>query len=207
MRDRWSDVTVIGRDLLRVLQNVARVPDFERLWADIVHDPKSLHPTFGGVTQLMHTRTSRRFLQSRITPEMEKKLVFLTSQVGDENRVPRTRLAAIVALTTPSPPTLQGTFWHPQTLPRLVPAPVPLDDRVPVSPLRPHPLHRRRHPSHQRTSGIRYHSEVGRHRVAPHHVHQPGGWELNNQQFIEKNPHTVVKIVYLNSVNCSRFNF
>ena len=87
MRDRWSDVTVIGRDLLRVLQNVARVPEFERLWADIVHDHKSLHPTFGGVTQLMHTRTSRRFLQSRITPEMEKKLVFLTSQVGHENRV------------------------------------------------------------------------------------------------------------------------
>ncbi len=86
MRDRFADVTVIGRDLLRVLQNVARIPEFERLWADVVNDPKSLHPTFAGVTQLMHTRTSRRFLQSRITPEMEKKLVFLTSQVRRKTR-------------------------------------------------------------------------------------------------------------------------
>ncbi len=85
MRDRFADVTVIGRDLLRVLQNVARIPEFERLWSDVVGEPKSLHPTFAGVSQLMHTRTSRRFLQSRITPEMEKKLVFLTSQVRAKN--------------------------------------------------------------------------------------------------------------------------
>ena len=82
MRDRFSDVTVIGRDLLRVLQYVAKIPEFEQLWLDIIHRPRSLSPTFNGVTQLMTTRTSRRFLQSRITPEMEKKLVFLTSQVN-----------------------------------------------------------------------------------------------------------------------------
>ena len=82
IRDRFADVTVIGRDLLRVLQYVARVPEFEQLWLDIVHNPKSLAPNFAGVTQLMHTRTSRRFLQSRITPEMEKKLVFLTTSVS-----------------------------------------------------------------------------------------------------------------------------
>ena len=29
----------------------------------------------------MQTRTSRRFLQCRLTPDMEKKMVFLTSQV------------------------------------------------------------------------------------------------------------------------------
>lgn len=34
-----------------------------------------------GVLQLLQTRTSRRFLQSRLTPDMERKLVFLTSQV------------------------------------------------------------------------------------------------------------------------------
>ena len=81
MRERFSDVIVIGGDLLRVLQYVAKIPEFERLWMDIINDPKHLAPNFTGVTQLMHTRTSRRFLQSRITPEMEKKLVFLTSQV------------------------------------------------------------------------------------------------------------------------------
>ncbi len=82
MRDRFVDVTVIGRDLLRVLQYVAKIPEFEQLWYDIIHHPKSLAPNFTGITQLMHTRTSRRFLQSRVTPEMEKKLLFLTSQVN-----------------------------------------------------------------------------------------------------------------------------
>ena len=81
IRERFNDVIVIGRDLLRVLQYVAKIPEFEQLWHDLLHSPKSLSPTFTGITQLMHTRTSRRFLQSRITPEMEKKLVFLTSQV------------------------------------------------------------------------------------------------------------------------------
>ncbi|XP_008485624.1 integrator complex subunit 3 homolog, partial [Diaphorina citri] len=34
-----------------------------------------------GILQILQTRTSRRFLQSRLTPEMERKLVFLTSNV------------------------------------------------------------------------------------------------------------------------------
>ena len=74
-------MAVIGRDFLRILQYVAKVPEFEALWRDILYNPRALSPTFaGGFMQLMHTRTSRRFLQSRITPEMEKKIYFLTSQ-------------------------------------------------------------------------------------------------------------------------------
>jgi len=42
--------------------------------------PQTLKAIFTSV-QIMNSRTSRRFLQSRITPDMEKKLVFLTSQV------------------------------------------------------------------------------------------------------------------------------
>ena len=72
---------MIGRDLLRLLQNISRIPEMEELWNDILYKPTSLSMTFTGVSQLMNMRTSRRFLQSRITPDMEKKLVFLTSQV------------------------------------------------------------------------------------------------------------------------------
>lgn len=81
IRDKFNDVAVIGRDLLRLLQYVAKIPEFEALWKDILYNPRSLSPTFSGFAQLMQTRTSRRFLQSRITPEMEKKIVFFTSQV------------------------------------------------------------------------------------------------------------------------------
>lgn len=81
MRDHFHECLVIGRDLVRLLQNVARIPEFEQLWKDILLTPKSLSPNFIGVLQLLQNRTSRRFLQSRLTPEMERKLVFLTSQV------------------------------------------------------------------------------------------------------------------------------
>jgi integrator complex subunit 3 len=81
IRERFSDVLTLGRDLVRLLQNVARVPEFNQLWQDVLQNPKSLCPTFTNVLQLLQTRTSRRYLQSRLTPDMERKLVFLTSQV------------------------------------------------------------------------------------------------------------------------------
>lgn len=81
IRERFSDILSLGRDLVRLLQNVARIPEFNLLWQDILLNPKSLCPTFTNVLQLLQTRTSRRFLQSRLTPDMERKLVFLTSQV------------------------------------------------------------------------------------------------------------------------------
>ena len=35
-----------------------------------------------GISQLLYTRTSRRFLACRLHPEMENKILFLTSKVG-----------------------------------------------------------------------------------------------------------------------------
>lgn len=81
IRERFSDILNLGRDFVRLLQNVARIPEIEQLWTDILKNPKSLCPTFNGILQLLQTRTSRRYLQSRLTPDMERKLVFLTSQV------------------------------------------------------------------------------------------------------------------------------
>ncbi|XP_072938323.1 integrator complex subunit 3 [Epargyreus clarus] len=81
IREHFTEVLTLGRDLVRLLQNVARIPEFNQLWQDILTNPKSLSPTFTNVLQLLQTRTSRRYLQSRLTPDMERKLVFLTSQV------------------------------------------------------------------------------------------------------------------------------
>ncbi len=135
LRERFNDCMTIGRDLVRLLHNVARIPEFDLLWKDILHNPKALSPSFTGeprlqwifimprplyrnklyfpslvtnlilcfipcevschhgisaiclnrsatgLTQLMQTRTSRRFLFLRLTPDMEKKMVFLTSSV------------------------------------------------------------------------------------------------------------------------------
>ncbi|XP_054715725.1 integrator complex subunit 3-like [Uloborus diversus] len=81
LREKFSECMMIGRDLVRLLMNVARIPEFEKLWRDIYLNPTSLSPSFTGIIQLLTTRTPRRFLQCRLTPDMEKKIAFLTSQV------------------------------------------------------------------------------------------------------------------------------
>lgn len=81
IRERFNDVIPLGRDFVRLLQNVARIPDFEQLWKDILANPKTLSPTFTGIWQLLQIRTSRRFLQIRLTPDIERKLHFMTGNV------------------------------------------------------------------------------------------------------------------------------
>lgn len=39
---------MIGRDLIRLLQNVARIPEFDKLWHDLLFTPTALAPTFTG---------------------------------------------------------------------------------------------------------------------------------------------------------------
>lgn len=111
---------IIGRDLVRLLQNVARIPEMELLWRDLLHNPQTLSPQFtgvwevwistvmypfwteimctvqsvyvllnwsvlscpAGILQLLTSRTSRKFLACRLTPDMETKLLFMTSRVN-----------------------------------------------------------------------------------------------------------------------------
>uniref|UniRef100_A0A8C3IKJ1 Integrator complex subunit 3 n=1 Tax=Chrysemys picta bellii TaxID=8478 RepID=A0A8C3IKJ1_CHRPI len=88
LRERFMDCFMIGRDLVRLLQNVARIPEFEQLWKDIIHNPQALSAQFTGVLQLLQLRTSRKFLACRLTPDMETKLLFMTSRVrfGQQKR-------------------------------------------------------------------------------------------------------------------------
>lgn len=43
---------IIGRDLVRLLQNVARIPEMELIWKDLLHSPQVLSPQFTGKAQL-----------------------------------------------------------------------------------------------------------------------------------------------------------
>lgn len=81
IRDRFGDVIPLGRDFVRILQNVARIPEFEALWRDMLQSPKTLHPRFTGVWEILRIRTSRRYLQIRLTPEIERKILFMTNNV------------------------------------------------------------------------------------------------------------------------------
>ena len=48
----------IGRDLIRLLQGVARVPEIEALWKDILQNPKTLSPQFTGNISILFKRSS-----------------------------------------------------------------------------------------------------------------------------------------------------
>eukprot|EP00741_Cyanophora_paradoxa_P013605 tig00020703_g13135.t1 len=90
-RERAGDCAVIGRDLVRVLQDVAKVPEFEEVWASLLGAPAPAGVQQAAVPELealLATRTPRAFLQSRVTPDMEAHLRFLMSHVrsGQQKR-------------------------------------------------------------------------------------------------------------------------
>ncbi len=45
----------MGRDLVRLLQNVARIPELELLWRDLLHNPQTLSPQFTGMWEGIST--------------------------------------------------------------------------------------------------------------------------------------------------------
>ena len=98
----------LGRDFLRLLQSVSRIPEMESIWRDIYFNPKSLSPHLTGVHQLLNSRTSRKYLQSRLTPDMEKKIHFLTSQVRFGNQKRYQDWFQRQYLSTPESHTLRG---------------------------------------------------------------------------------------------------
>lgn len=52
IRERFAECMVIGRDFVRLLQNVARIPQIEQLWRDILNNPRSLCQTFTGMQDM-----------------------------------------------------------------------------------------------------------------------------------------------------------
>lgn len=81
LRDRFTDFTHIGRDLMRLLQQLFSIPEFEAFWRDLMTNPKAISPSFTSVLSVFKLRTPRRYLKLRIPLELEKKLAFLTGTV------------------------------------------------------------------------------------------------------------------------------
>eukprot|EP00898_Chlorokybus_atmophyticus_P005504 jgi/Chlat1/5955/Chrsp4S06291 len=82
LRERFADCMSIGRDLVRALQEVARMPEFEPIWRDLHANAAAFkHPAFSDLSQIYTWRTPSRFLQSRLTPDMEAQFRFILTQV------------------------------------------------------------------------------------------------------------------------------
>ena len=84
IREKWNDCMQIGRDLVRLLQNLSKIPEFEQLWKEMMNTPNTLSLQFanaGGLQYILRLPTRRRFLISRLTPDMERKIFFLITSV------------------------------------------------------------------------------------------------------------------------------
>ncbi|KAI9491517.1 integrator complex subunit 3 [Zychaea mexicana] len=77
LRSKWLACCIIGRDLVRLLQDLTTIPEFHQLWNDILNAPQSLAPSFKGIHTLLQTPTPREFLRCRLTNEIEHKLLFI----------------------------------------------------------------------------------------------------------------------------------
>ncbi|KAL0081191.1 integrator complex subunit 3 [Phycomyces blakesleeanus] len=77
LREKWAACSTIGRDLVRVLHDVANIPAIGLLWDDILNNPQKLSPRFKGIESLLMTPTPKEFLRSRLAPDMETKLLYI----------------------------------------------------------------------------------------------------------------------------------
>ncbi|KAF9931801.1 Integrator complex subunit 3 [Mortierella alpina] len=81
LRERFRDCSDIGRDLVRAMQDVARIREMEEIWVDLLYKPERLNPQLEGVHQLMAMPSKDIYLASRLTFAMEHKLLFILRTV------------------------------------------------------------------------------------------------------------------------------
>jgi integrator complex subunit 3 len=89
VREQFHLCLRIGRDFIRVLQDLVHVPEFRAIWKDLVLNPSEFKtPGFSDISQFYCMRTSSRYPLLRITPEMETQLRFLLTHVklGSQKR-------------------------------------------------------------------------------------------------------------------------
>ncbi|ORZ20083.1 protein-domain-containing protein [Lobosporangium transversale] len=88
LRERFRDCSDIGRDLVRALQDVARIKEIEEIWVDLLYSPEKLNPQLEGIHQLMAMPSKDIFLASRLTFDMEHKLLHILKYInlGQHNR-------------------------------------------------------------------------------------------------------------------------
>ncbi|CAO3607263.1 unnamed protein product [Cunninghamella echinulata] len=77
LRQKWIICCSIGRDLIRALQDVYYLPDFQILWDDLLKQPQKFSQKFQGIESLLKTPTPKEFLRARLTPDMEHRLMFI----------------------------------------------------------------------------------------------------------------------------------
>ncbi|KAJ2721156.1 hypothetical protein GGI07_004138 [Coemansia sp. Benny D115] len=77
VRERFAECAAVGRDLVRVLQDIAKVAAISELWRDLLGGARLA----GSVAQLLRVPTPRVFLANRMSFDMETRLLFILEHV------------------------------------------------------------------------------------------------------------------------------
>lgn len=89
LREKFDVCLKIGRDLVRLLQDLVHIPEFRAIWKDLLLNPVIFKtPHFSDISHLYKLKTSSRYFLLRVNPEMETKLRFLLTHVklGNQRR-------------------------------------------------------------------------------------------------------------------------
>ncbi|XP_008800646.2 integrator complex subunit 3 [Phoenix dactylifera] len=83
LRECFSLCLQIGRDLVRLLQDLVHIPEFRDVWKDLLFDPRKFQVLgFTDISGLYRMRTPAHYFLLRITPDMEAHLRFLLTYVN-----------------------------------------------------------------------------------------------------------------------------
>ncbi|KAL2941963.1 Integrator complex subunit 3-like protein [Bienertia sinuspersici] len=88
-REQFQLCLRIGRDLIRLLQDLVHILEFRGIWKDLLLNPGSFGVSeFSDISHIYGMRTSSRYFLLRIPPEMETQLRFLLTHVkmGSQRR-------------------------------------------------------------------------------------------------------------------------
>lgn len=81
LKDKFQDCAVIGRDLVRILGDVSKLPEFDYIWSYIQGLDQFGSIQASPIISLLKTPTPRHFLNIRLTPDMEINLLFMLDKV------------------------------------------------------------------------------------------------------------------------------
>ncbi|XP_055351163.1 integrator complex subunit 3-like isoform X2 [Paramacrobiotus metropolitanus] len=84
LRNKFGECMAIGKDFIRILMQICKMPKMKEFWSDLVNDPKKIAPSvpnFTGVPYILQLKTSRWIYPHRITADLEAKIAFLLSKV------------------------------------------------------------------------------------------------------------------------------
>jgi integrator complex subunit 3 len=77
----------IGREFIRLIQEAAECsPLILNTWRKMINSPRELDPVFTGIDSLLEMPTQVDYFQSRLSYEMEEKLLYILRHCGPSSR-------------------------------------------------------------------------------------------------------------------------